>query len=279
MAFKYSASAVGVGAVLTAPAPNAESWAPCCLPIIGGRSGSVAGPVVWPTPADPVLRFDLARTEVTGVQVDPQQFRTRISIEVLGLNILNRVRGDIKAQLQFTYRLARGANRLSDSVGVLVAPRNPYTGISVLDANGRNRLPRRTTFQAGIFGPAGKNFLQFRDGVRGGRGSIIDGLRPRAGGGGRARGGGNQHLRHAHGQVFTALAEPTNLFVYNDPNFGLLRVDNELSVYLGEWWAEPYRQSFTLLRVELNRARDARNPRGSRFTGQIVIDEEENGRD
>jgi hypothetical protein len=50
-----------------------------------------------------------------------------------------------------------------------------------------------------------------------------------------------------------------------------------MDVFIGEWWAEPYRQSVTLLRVVL---RGASRPGGTTlFSGQIVVDGEDNGRE
>jgi len=258
----YSACAVGVGAVLTSPA-NAESWAASSLPIIGGRSVSQAGPVDWPA-GDPVLHFDRARTEITGSQ-NGAQFTTTIRKTVTGLCILHRLEGDIDVTFTFVYTANAVANRHLDAVAVAVNPAQPFAGISIPGVT----LPA-ITLEAGVFQQAGQNFKQFRQ-------ALQNPAHPRA---------GNKHHKHAQGEapghnqgvIFTALANPVGSFVYQSPDHGRLDVPGLGRVYFAEWWGEPYRQSVTLLRVMVENSQDRLNPAGT-FSGQIVIDGEENGRE
>ena len=257
----YSACAVGVGAVLTAPVTDAESWAASCLPIIGGHSACEANNKAWPA-GDPVVSFSMARTELRGTQTGPNEYTTTVRKTVMGLNILNRVTGNLDATLTFKYFAKPG--RVDDEVEVSITPAAPYAGLTL---HGVSFSPASITFKKELYEGAGKNFKKFR--------GDINTLRP-----------GAKHLKHAHGEpgghnhglIMTALAEPEASLLYNNPDHGKVDVPGLGSVYFGEWWAEPYRQSFTLLRVKMKDAQDRLNP-ATKFSGQIVIDEEENGRD
>jgi len=286
----YSASAVGVGAVLTSPALE-ESWAASCLPIIGGRSTSpIAGPVAWPTAADPVLQFQLAQTEVTGRETaappkappappGTRYYRTTMRKTVTRLNLLNRVIASIDVTLTFVYEShLLVVNRHLDKLVVVDVDSNtppaaePFANVAIPGV----ALPAPITLTAGIYQQAGLDFKAFRA-------AGVDALRPLP-----------KHLKHGQGELaghkqgvfFTALAETGGAVfgTYVSPDFG--RVDLPVlpgdagsvgSVYFGEWHGEPYHQSFTLLRVVLNNAQDALS-RQTAFTGEIVIDGDENGR-
>jgi len=268
----YSACAVGVGAVLTTPALE-ESWAASCLPIIGGHNVSEAQNIAWPNEADPVLRFGLARTEVTGRQTGftpgAEEYTTSIRKTVTNLNILNRVKGSIDVLFIFKYtKGTAGTSKQRDPVDVSVVLLQPLS----LAIQGVV-LPPTLGLEQAILQNAGKDFKKF---LGGGPESINQhraGTKHHEHEHGKGGNGG-----HNHGVVFTALVEPAASFAYADPDFGLLNVANLGRVYFAEWWGEPYRQSITLLRIVLNNAQDFVTPQTA-FSGQIVIDGEENGRE
>jgi len=257
----YCACAAGVAAVLTQPTPIDQSWAGAALPIIGGRSASQAGPVIWPSPLDPVLRFDSARTEITGRQTAPGEYTTIIRISVANLNILNRITGSIDVGFTFVYKDDPNNNRNKDVVDVTITPAEPFARLAVPGVSSVG-----ISFNPSLFTGAGKDFKKLRNDMN----TIRPGKKHRKHPHGEAGG-------HGHGILHTALAEPAGTFTYDDPDFGMIAVPDLGKVYFGEWSAEPYRQNFTVLRVELLGAQDKLNPQ-SKFTGQIVIDEDENGR-
>jgi len=247
---------------LASPAAE-ESWAPACLPIIGGRSGSEARNVAWPA-SDPVLRFDLARTEVTGRQTGPGEYTTIIRKTVTNLNILNWVTASVDARITFRYTEGPSpkVDKQRDTVDVDITLLQPLA-ISISGVN----LPAPITLNQAIYKGAGADFKQFRQ--------DINQLRP---GNKHHKGeiGEGGHGGHNHGLIFTALAEPEASFTYADPDFGMIPVPGLGKVYIAEWWAQPYWQNLTWLRVVLENAQDRLKP-GSRFTGQIVVDDGDDG--
>jgi len=228
--------------------------------------------VAWPSAADPVLKFDLARTEVTGRPgLGTGQHTTTIKKRVENLNILNRVIATLDVDLIFTYTRnpTPAAPKQRDPVRVSIVANQLAVSI--------DGIPVPFTLNAGIPDAAGQDFKTFRlPGPGAGR---IESFRP-----------GLAHHKHEHGEagpgghnhgvIFTALAESTGAvpFIYADPDFGLVSRPN-LDVYFAEWWGEPYRQSFTLLRVVLKNAQDSRSALGTFFTGEVVIDGDPNGRE
>jgi len=128
-------------------------------------------------------------------------------------------------------------------------------------------LPAPITLNQAIYKGAGADFKQFRQ--------DINQLRP---GNKHHKGeiGEGGHGGHNHGLIFTALAEPEASFTYADPDFGMIPVPGLGKVYIAEWWAQPYWQNLTWLRVVLENAQDRLKP-GSRFTGQIVVDDGDDG--
>ncbi len=270
----FSACAVGVGAVLTSPAME-ESWAASCLPIIGGHSVSEAGPVDWPNASDPVLHFDLARTELTGRRTGASEYTTSIRKTVTNLNILHRVEGSIDVAFNFKYTVnGNSATPVAqrDRVDVSVALLRPL-GLFIRGA----AVPSGINLNETIMDSAGKDFMRFLTPAGIAPPTRIGELRPA------------KHHKHEHGEnvprghkqgvILTSLIEPVGSFTYTPPDdFGLLVVPGLGKVYFGEWWAEPYRQSCTLLRVVLSGASDFVNPQTA-FSGEIVIDGEENGRE
>jgi hypothetical protein len=273
--FVYSACAVGVAAVLTSPAMEA-SWAASCLPIIGGHNDSApTGAVIWPTAADPVLRFSSAETKVTGRPgPGPGQHKTTIRKTVKDLNILNRVTAsliDVEIVCIYTLKGTPSTDKQRDSVDVSLVLHAPFNiniqGVTLPPITLNTQIPR----------DAGDDFKNFQKGS-------IDTYRP-----------GNQNFRHEHGEngkgghkqgvIFTALAEPIksaavpNGFIYEERSHGRVDLPGNLGhVFVGEWRGEPYHQSFTMLRVVLNGANDFNTPRGT-FSGEIVIDGDPNGRE
>ena len=258
----YSACAVCVGAVLQNQY-RAASFAPCSLPIIGGESFSVVGAKSWPE-GSPVLSFASAETKVTGKDNDlGTEFTTEVSIHVRGLNILGRIKGNIHVTLKFVYTKVddqRDNDFVVTTIRSHLGPENePFSDILIDD----EKPP--FTLNAAMYGPAGQNFKQFKQ--------DINSKRPN-----------DQHIKHPHGRgkgdrhelVFTALAEPAAKLMYDAPNFGLHDYGDGLQVYFGEWHAEPYRQNLTLLRARFSNT--THKDTGNKFTGDIVIDEEVNGR-
>jgi len=258
----YSACAAGLGVVLKSPANISQSWAGSALPIIGGRGGALAGSVVWPNTLNPLLSFDEAWTEITGTETGPGTYTTTIQIAVTNLNILNRIAGSINVTFKFVY-IDDPTDRNKDVVDVTITPAAPYSGLTIPGV-----VTDRISFNTSLFTGAGKDFRKLR--------SDIDRIRA-----------GAKHKKHPHGEagghkhgvLFTALVEPERTFTYSDPDFGMFptAVPGLGKVYFGEWWAEPYRQDFTLLRVVLEDAFAESNP-NVKFRGEIVIDENENGR-
>jgi hypothetical protein len=264
----YTACAVGVGAVLTNPAGE-MSWAPSCLPIIGGVSVGHQGSVDWPSAANRVLHFDSAHTEVRGRKVSDGVYETTIQKTVTNLNILNRVQTSINALFTFVYTVGQspGGPRQRDPITVTVsmAPWNITVDTST----------RTVSLNQDIISNAGRDFKRFRGS---GTGSVATD-RP-----------GREHHKHEHGEggqgghnqgvILTALAEPKGSFTYGDPDFGRWLPDPpDMEVYVGEWWGEPYRQSITLLRVVLKGAKDPKDPSQTPWSGDIVVDGEDNGRE
>jgi len=304
--FNYTACTVGVGAVLTShlePAtgvPMAESWAPACLPVIGGRSGSVVnGPVVWPTAADyasaglpndgPVLQFARAATKITGRLAvgTPQheEYETVIQKTVTNLRILNRLTANLDVEIKYRYKRrptpAGPAQR--DPIDVSLNVSNFV--ITTPGAVMAPPLPNPITLNRDIPRSAGANFKKFLQGPASDPDSL-KALRP-----------GKQHHSHEHGEsgngghrhgaIYTALVEPVALpFTYDEATLDFGRFDVPLSglpntsafeVYVGEWYGQPYWQSLTFLRVELKNVTDPTNPAGPLFSGEIVIDDGDDG--
>jgi len=261
----YSASAAGVGVVLEAPAKLAQSWAGSALPIIGGRGGSVAGPVVWPSAQDPLLSFEEAWSEITGGETEPGTYTTTIQVAVTNLNILNMVTGSINVTFMLTYKddPPPRDDRRFDELTVDIVPDLPYASLSFYG------VPRQTVrFDKAACQNTGQKFSSFM----GTSGALLGSTSPPL-----------PYYRHPHDVIFASLATSSPELMASGKSFGRLDLpdpkggSSTMSVYFGEWLAEPYRQNFTLLRVELKDAQDRLNPK-SFFTGQIVIDEDPNGR-
>ncbi|HYM11095.1 MAG TPA: hypothetical protein VEU62_10190 [Bryobacterales bacterium] len=305
--FAFSASTVGVGANLDSPTLD-ESWAPACLPIIGGHSHSVVGFTVWPSASDPVLQFDLAETSITGRQTggvpQAEEYETVIRKTVRNLNILHRLTASIGVEIKLHYTRrpspAAATPRQRDLIDVSVTMFDPFvistfgvaalpplTNLSVLNPivlNGQSG----SIYLPGIPQYAGQDFKSFRAAGLGPQ--SIDTLRPDPAHHKHEIGGVESPALpggHGHGLVYTALAEPQNQFIYDEPNldFGKFVLPGLGEVYIGEWAGSPYRQLFTFLRVEIGvkdetgvevGVQDQFQPRTA-FKGQIVIDDDGGG--
>jgi hypothetical protein len=261
------------------------------------------GHTLWPSVSDPLLEFDLVETSITGRQVGfvsrHEEYETVIRKTVANLNILNRLIASIGVEIKFHYTRQptppAAAPRQRDLVDVTVnlfqpfvvdtcgvAPQAPLTNPNVLNPivlNGQSG----SAYIPGIPQYAGQDFKTFR----GGPGAqSIDTLRPDPAHHKHEIGEGGPG-GHGQGYIYTALVEPANQFVYDEPNldFGKFDLPGLGEVYVGEWAGYPYHQSFTFLRVEIHDkdangneigAQDQLTPRTA-FKGQVVIDDDGSG--
>lgn len=261
--FHFNAQAVAVAAQVEGQAKLDGVWAAVSLPILGGGDTRSAGPFTHA----PLLSFDSATAAVEG-RSSGAVHSTRTEVRVVGLNVLDIIRGDVHIVMKMSYDADR------DEYEVEFAPERPFAKLVVpgvdtgaITFNGkRYREVARADRGSGARGAGlapdpdpcrlrcSRSFDPVMQAVR--------------------RSAGTKHQVHPHGVVLTSLVEPETAFQWDasQSRFGFTTVNGLGRVYFLEWAIEPYRQSLTALRIVLD---DPAHP----YKGEIVVaDPEENGR-
>ncbi|MCS6952022.1 MAG: hypothetical protein RMK57_01210 [Bryobacterales bacterium] len=258
--FEFHAQAVAVAAQVSGPNSIEGVWASVSLPIIGGKDTRSVGRFRH----EPVLSFESATATVEG-RTNGSVHSTRAEIRVTGLNVLDKVRGDVHLIMTTNYDAA------ARQYQVEFGPERPLARLTVpgvntalVTYNGR----RYPSLAAPSSGPAAPVPVASQAGVM--RcpvdfHPIMDHIRTSA---------PTKHRLHPHNAVLTSLVDPETAFQWDTAQnrFGFVSVPGLGRVYFLEWAIEPYRQSLTALRIVLD------DPE-HRYKGEIVIaDPEENGR-
>jgi hypothetical protein len=261
--FHFNAQAVAVAAQVAGRTSLEGVWAAVSLPIIGGRDTRSAGPIAHP----PLLSFDSATATVDGRSAGAVH-TTRTEVSVVGLNVLDIIRGDVHIVMRMSYDAEK------DEYEVEFAPERPFAKLFVrgvdtgaITFNGK-RYGDVSKADRGS-GAAGAALAPDPDPCvlrcPGSFSRVIDAVR---------RNAATKHHLHPHRVVLTSLVEPETAFQWDasQGRFGFTTVKGLGRVHFLEWAIEPYRQSLTALRIVLDDPAHA-------YKGEIVVaDPEENGR-
>jgi hypothetical protein len=261
--FHFNAQAVAVAAQVDGPAKLDEVWAAVSLPIIGGKDTRRAGP----DRHGPLLSFEAASATVEG-RSSGAVHTTRTEVNVVGLDVLGIIRGDVQIVMRMSYDAGR------DEYEVEFGPQKPFANLVVpgvataaITFNGKRY---RQALKAGR-APGGMGAAAAPDPepcvlrCPGSFNSVMQAVRSSA---------PTKHHLHPHGVLLTSLVEPETGFQWDasQSRFGFTTVNGLGRVYFLEWAVEPYRQSLTALRIVLDDPAHA-------YRGEIIVaDPEENGR-
>ena len=193
---------------------------------------------------------------------------TRTEVNVVGLDVLGIIRGDVQIVMRMSYDAER------DEYEVEFGPEKPFANLVVpgvataaITFNGKRY---RQALKAGR-APGGMGAAAAPDPepcvlrCPGSFNSVMQAVRSSA---------PTKHHLHPHGVLLTSLVEPETGFQWDasQSRFGFTTVNGLGRVYFLEWAVEPYRQSLTALRIVLDDPAHA-------YRGEIIVaDPEENGR-